>query len=624
MNNRTIRGLDRSVKVLTILVFLIFSLLLFRLWYLQIIKGEETFEKSSQNRTRPLWITAPRGNIYDRNGELLVTSRISHVVSVVPEDIKDNPYVIQFLSKVLALSEEELFQRMEEGAKYQKDQYIPLKKDVDGVAIGQIIEAKLDLPGVVVEEYPVRSYPKGEWGAHLFGYLGEINEQELAQRRGLGYRLGDAIGKTGLEKTYDFELKGEEAVRIWEVDRVGQPLLVLEEKKYVPGDNLHLTIDAHLQSVAEQAIRDQLAWAETQTNPQLNKANAGSVIAIDPRNGAILAMVSYPEYDPNQFVGNISSTAFNELLNNPLNPFSNRVTRGHFMPGSTFKPITVLAAMEEGLVKPTETFNCTGVVRVGNSQLRCNSPHGELNVIDGLKNSCNIVMAELAFRTGPEKLAEHARLLGLGSRTGLNLEPAELEGLIGDPDWKRKARGEPWYPMETALIAIGQSFINVTPLQLAQVYASIASGGEVYTPQLVKKITTAEGETITEFSPQAVRKIKLKAESLDIVREGLEQVVANGTARYAFHGFPLDQIPVAGKTGTAENKGKNDFAFFASYAPADRPELVVVVVIEEGGFGSQAAAPVARKIYEAYFGLDRGQATTSAGQRVPDQMDLME
>ncbi|HBL36182.1 MAG TPA: penicillin-binding protein 2 [Firmicutes bacterium] len=622
MNNRTIRGLDRSVKVLTILVFMIFSLLLFRLWYLQIIKGEETFEKSSQNRTRPLWITAPRGNFYDRNGELLVTSRISHVVSVVPEDIEDNPYVIQFLSQVLALSEEELFQRMEEGAKYQKDQYIPLKRDVDGVAVGQILEAKLDLPGVVVEDYPVRNYPRGEWGAHLFGYLGEISEQELAQHRGLGYRLGDAIGKTGLEKTYDHELKGEEAVRIWEVDRVGQPILVLEEKKYVPGHNLHLTIDAHLQAVAEQAIRDQLAWAKTQTNPQLNKANAGSVIAIDPRNGAILAMVSYPEYDPNQFVGNISSTAFNELLNNPLNPFSNRVTRGHFMPGSTFKPITVLAALEEGLVKPGETFNCTGVVRVGNSQLRCNPPHGKLNVIDGLKNSCNTVMAELAFRTGPDKLAEHARLLGLGTRTGLNLEPTELEGLIGDPAWKRKARGETWYPMETALIAIGQSFVNVTPLQLAQVYASIASGGEVYTPQLVKKITTAEGETVTEFSPQAVRKIKLKPENLAIVREGLEQVVEDGTARYAFQGFPLDKIPVAGKTGTAENKGKNDFAFFASYAPADQPELVVVVVIEEGGFGSQAAAPLARKIYEAYFGIDRAKAATS--QRVPDQMDLLE
>ncbi|HBR29394.1 MAG TPA: penicillin-binding protein 2 [Firmicutes bacterium] len=622
MNNRTIRGLDRSVKVLTILVFMIFSLLLFRLWYLQIIKGEETFEKSSQNRTRPLWITAPRGNFYDRNGELLVTSRISHVVSVVPEDIEDNPYVIQFLSQVLALSEEELFQRMEEGAKYQKDQYIPLKRDVDGVAVGQILEAKLDLPGVVVEDYPVRNYPRGEWGAHLFGYLGEISEQELAQHRGLGYRLGDAIGKTGLEKTYDHELKGEEAVRIWEVDRVGQPILVLEEKKYVPGHNLHLTIDAHLQAVAEQAIRDQLAWAKTQTNPQLNKANAGSVIAIDPRNGAILAMVSYPEYDPNQFVGNISSTAFNELLNNPLNPFSNRVTRGHFMPGSTFKPITVLAALEEGLVKPGETFNCTGVVRVGNSQLRCNPPHGKLNVIDGLKNSCNTVMAELAFRTGPDKLAEHARLLGLGARTGLNLEPTELEGLIGDPAWKRKARGETWYPMETALIAIGQSFVNVTPLQLAQVYASIASGGEVYTPQLVKKITTAEGETVTEFSPQAVRKIKLKPENLAIVREGLEQVVEDGTARYAFQGFPLDKIPVAGKTGTAENKGKNDFAFFASYAPADQPELVVVVVIEEGGFGSQAAAPLARKIYEAYFGIDRAKAATS--QRVPDQMDLLE
>ncbi len=626
MKNRTIKGLERSVKVLTILVTLIFSALLFRLWYLQIVRGEETFVKSSQNRTRPIWITAPRGNIYDRNGELLVTSRISHVVSVVPEDIKDNPYVVQFLSRVLALSEEELFQRMEESSKYQKDQYVPLKKDVDSSTIGQILEAKLDLPGVVVEDYPVRYYPKGEWGAHLFGYLGEISEQELAQRKGLGYRLGDLVGKMGLERTYDYELQGEEAVRIWEVDRVGQPIRVLEEKKYIPGHNLHLTIDARLQAVAGQALRDQLAWAKTQTNPQLNKANAGSVVALDPRNGAILAMVSYPEFDPNLFVGNITSAAFNELINNPLNPFSNRVTRGQFMPGSTFKPITVLAALEEGLVTPDETFTCTGTFRVGNRQLRCNPVHGKQTVVDGLKNSCNTVMAELAFRVGPEKLATYARLLGLGSRTGLNLEPEELVGLVGDPEWKRKARGEPWYPMETALIAIGQSFVNVTPIQLAQVYAAIASGGQVYQPQLVREITTASGETVAEFSPKVVRKINMKPESLAVVREGLTKVVQEGTARYAFAGFPLTQIPVAGKTGTAENVGKNDFAFFASYAPADDPELVVVVVIEEGGFGSQAAAPVVRRIYETYFGLEKS-ATVGTAPNMPEatsQAALME
>jgi penicillin-binding protein 2 len=630
LKKRTIIGLDRSVKVLNILVLILFSLLLSRLWYLQIIKGEETFVKSSQNRTRPIWITAPRGNMFDRNGELLVTSRISHVVSVVPEDIKANPDVVQFLSRVLDLSEEELFQRMEESSKYQKDQYVPLKRDVDAATIGQILEAKLDLPGVVVEDYPVRYYPQGEWGAHLFGYLGEISEQELAQRRGLGYRLGDQIGKMGLERTFDFELKGEEAVRIWEVDRVGQPIRVLEEKKYIPGHNLHLTIDARLQAVAELAIREQLEWAKTQTNPQLNKANAGSVVALDPRTGAILAMVSYPEFDPNLFVGNISSAAFNELINNPLNPFSNRITRGQFMPGSTFKPITVLAALEGGFAQPDETFKCTGVVRVGNRQLRCSPAHGEQNVVDGLKNSCNTVMAELAFRVGPEKLAAYARLLGLGSRTGLNLEPEEIQGLIGDPEWKRKARGEPWYPMETALIAIGQSFINVTPIQLAQVYAAIASGGQVFQPQLVKKITTASGEIVTEFAPRAVRKINVKPENLAVVREGLTEVVQEGTARYAFAGFPLDQIPVAGKTGTAENVGKNDYAFFASYAPSDEPELVVVVVIEEGGFGSQAAAPVARKIYEAYFGLkepavgDSGAPTNANLLGVTNQLGLVE
>ena len=601
LNNRTIKGLERRIKVVTVLVFIIFTLILSRLWYLQIIKGEEIFEQSSKNRTRPILITAPRGNFYDRENNLLVTSRISHVVSVVQEDIKDNPYVVAFLSRVLDLSQEELFRRMEDSSKYQKDQYVPLKKDVDAATIGQILEAKLDLPGVVVDDYPVRFYPKGEWAAHLFGYLGEIDEKELAKMRGLGYRLGNEIGKMGLEKTYDSYLKGEEAVRIWEVDRVGQPIRVLEQKKYLPGNNLHLTIDARLQDAAEKAIRDHLAWAQSQTNPNINKAKAGSVVIMDPRNGDVLAMVSYPEFDPNLFVGNISSKAFNELKSNPLNPFSNRVTRGQFMPGSIFKPITVIAALEEGLVTTNKHFYCTGVVRVGNSQLRCNPPHEKQNIIEGLKNSCNTVMAELAFSVGPEKLASYAKLLGLGIKTGLNLEPEELQGLVGDPDWKRTMRHEVWYPMETALIAIGQSFVNVTPIQLAQVYSVIANGGNVYQPQLVKKITTASGETIKEFSPKVLRKIKLKQETLEVIREGLGKVVSEGTARYSFQGFPLKQIPVAGKTGTAENKGKNDYAFFASYAPADQPELVVVVVVEEGGFGSQAAAPIARKIYEEYF-----------------------
>ncbi len=615
VNIRASKGQEKRYKIISILVFLIFALLLSRLWYLQIIKGEDILELSSQNRSRPIRITAPRGNIYDHQGELLVTSRMSHVVSVVPEDIKDNPYVISFLCRILDISEEKLFSLLEESSKYQKDQYVPLKRDVDPVTIGKILEAKLDLPGVVVDDYPVRFYPKGEWAAQVFGYLGEINEQELAKMKGLGYRLGNEIGKMGLEKTYETYLKGEEAVRIWEVDRVGQPIKVLEQKKYIPGNNLHLTIDARLQDAAEKAIREHLAWAQAQENPNINKAKAGAIVVMDPRNGGILAMVSYPEFDPNLFVGNISSKDFNELINNPLTPFSNRITRGQFMPGSTFKPITVIAALEEGLVTNQTEYKCTGVFRIGNRQLRCNPPHGKQNIVEGLKNSCNVVMAELALSLGPDKLAEYSRLLGLGAKTGLDLDPEELSGLVGDPEWKKKERGEPWYPMETALIAIGQSFMDVTLLQLAQVYSVIANGGIVYQPRLVEKITTLSGETIKKFPSKVLRKVKLKPSTLEVVREGLEQVVTDGTARYAFQGFPLEQIPVAGKTGTAENRGKNDNAFFASYAPTDDPELVIVVMVEEGGFGSQAAAPIARKIYEEYFGLNQPVATEALTEK---------
>ncbi|NLY89187.1 MAG: penicillin-binding protein 2 [Firmicutes bacterium] len=608
MKEQVLRSLERRFRFFFILIILVFAVLLARLWFLQIVQGEKHYAESLGNFGRQIRIAAPRGNIYDRTGKLLVSNRFSHVVSVVPNDILSNPEALDFLSNLLEVPAAELAGRLEKVTD-QREQYVPVKHDVSPEVIGRILEARLDFPGITVEKYPVRSYPLGEVGAHLFGHIGEINQEELAKMRSFGYRLGDLIGKMGLEKTYETYLRGTDGLKILQVDSVGQHLQVLEEIRFAPGQNLHLTLDLELQLEAEKALSEHLVWLRENTD--YKSARSGVVLVMDPRSGAILAMVSYPRFDPNIFVGGVSQEVLTGLLNDPLRPFTNRVTREGYMPGSTFKPVTVIAALEEGVTGPNQNFICAGMDRVHGALFKCwkQEGHGMLNLVEGLAYSCNMVLAELAREVGPEGIAKNARLLGFGSSTGLGLHPLEIGGLVGDPDYKRKTRDPRWYPIETVHLSVGQGFIQVTPLQLAQAFAVIANGGKHYQPWVVQRIETAEGRVVKEFSPQVTREIQLKPTTLRLVREGLEKAVSMGTARGAFWGFPLDRFPVAGKTGTAQIHGKEDYAFFASYAPADQPELVILVVVEEGGSGSLGAAPVARRLYEAYFGLRKTTST---------------
>lgn len=616
MKEQVLRSLERRFRFFFVLIILVFAVLLVRLWYLQIVLGEQKYASSLGNLSRQIRIAAPRGNIYDRNGKLLVANRFSHVVSVVPNDVLNNPEALAFISKILEVPEAELAGSLERITGRRREQYVPVKHDVSPEVIGRILEARLDFPGVTVEQYPVRSYPLGEVAAHLFGHIGEINQEELAEMRGFGYRLGDLIGKMGLEKTYETYLRGTDGLRILQVDSVGQPLQILEEIRYAPGQSLCLTIDLELQLEAEKALSEHLVWLRE--NTEYTSARSGAVLAIDPRSGAILAMVSYPRFDPNIFVGGAAQDVLMGLFQDPLRPFTNRVTREGYMPGSSFKPVTVIAALEEGLTGPNQKFICTGMDRVHGTLFKCwkQEGHEVLNVVEGLSYSCNMVLAELAREVGPEGIAKYSRLLGFGSRTGLELHPLEISGLVGDPEYKRKTRDPRWYPIETVHLSVGQGFIQVTPIQLAQAFAVIANGGKHYRPWVVQRIETAEGRVVKEFSPQITRELQLKPSTLELVRDGLEKTVSMGTARGAFWGFPLDRFPVAGKTGTAQIHGKEDFAFFASYAPADQPEIVILVVVEEGGSGSLGAAPVARRLYETYFGLKR--------QAVPDPEMLTE
>lgn len=618
MKDQSLKELEHRFRFFSVLILCIFAVLLMRLWFLQIIKGNERLQMSRMNQSREIKIPAPRGVIYDRSGRVLASNRISHMISVAPDDVVKNQRVIRTLAKLLQMSKQDLVALInEKGKNSGNSSYVPILTDVDPKTVGQILEAQLDLPGVQVDDFPVRYYPKGEWAAHLFGYIREISKEEL-QEKGNSYRMGDPIGKTGLEKAYEDVLRGKDGGRILEVDRRYHTLGVLEERESYPGNNLLLTIDMELQDTAEKALREHLEWL--QKNSNYKNARSGAVVVMDPRNGKILAMVSYPGYDPNIFVGNTSGKNIGALFIDPLHPFANRVTQGEFMPGSTFKPITVIAALEESKADSESKFGCTGHDRIYGSKFKCwnvkRQPggHGRQNLVESLQNSCNMVMADLGRLVGPEGLAKYSRLFGLGSKSGFNLSPGESAGVVGDPDWKAKRykRDPKWYPLETLHYSIGQGYITVTPLQLANMYAAIANGGKLYTPQVVEAVTTPEGKTIRRFKPDLNRSIPVKKEHLALVREGLERVVSVGTARSHFVGFPLDKYPVAGKTGTAQNQGKDDFGLFASFAPVNNPELVVAIVIEEGGSGGLSGAPIARKIYETYFKLPTKEKTATA------------
>lgn len=610
MKDQALKGFEFRFRFFSILILGVFALLLLRLWFLQIIRGNETLALSRMNQSREIKIPAERGVFYDRHGKVLAYSRISHVISVVPEDVKKNPRVVRFLSRVLKITQDELIAVIDKKGKDHPTSYVPIITDVDSKAVGQILEAKLDLPGVEIDAYPVRYYPQGEWASHLFGYIGEINPKELEKLKENNYRMGDVIGKTGLEKAYETYLRGKDGGKIIEVDRRGQALRVMEERDSYPGNNLKLTIDRELQDTAETALREHLVWLRE--NSKFKKARSGAVVALDPRNGHVLAMVSFPGYDPNLFVGDTRGKNIGSLLIDPMHPFTNRAIQGEFMPGSTFKPITVMAALEEHKATKDSHFGCTGYDRIYGSKFKCwnvkKQPggHGRQNVVEALQNSCNMVMADLARLVGPETLAKYSRLFGLGKATGINLPPGENSGLVGDPDWKaRRFPREPrWYPLESLHYSIGQGYINVTPLQLAMVYSGLANDGKFYTPQVVEAITSPEGKTIKRFAPHLSRSVKFDPQNLAMVNEGLTRVISVGTARSFFAGFPLDKYPVAGKTGTAQNSGKDDYALFASYAPANDPKIVVVVVVEEGGSGGLAGAPVARRLYETFFNIE--------------------
>lgn len=585
------------LKALGWMIVLVIAVLIGRAGYLQVYDGEYYASLADGNRIRLIPSMAPRGTFYDRNGELLVTNRPGFTVSLMPLSEPVSEEVISRLSGLLNVPVEEIHSRIETHSGFDP---IRIKTDVTPEIFTIIEERKKDYPGVVIEAQPIRNYILNEQGAHTFGYVSEINDAELEEMKDEGYKSGDIIGKFGLERVYDKELRGENGGEQVEVDVAGKPVQRLGVKPPVPGCDLYLTIDKNLQQAAEQAVDAQLTAIG---------AHAAAAVVLNPQTGEVLAMVSRPAFNPNLFAHGISSKDWDLLNNNPYHPMDNKSITGEYPPGSTFKIVTGTAALTEEVVAPEEMIYDSGthwLVPKGNAD---GEVLGWLNFDQAMAHSDNVYFYEMGNRLGIDRLERYARMFGLGKLTGIDL-PYESEGLVANRKYKELNfdDGE-WYLSETFDAAIGQGFNLVTPLQAAMVMGEIAANGKCYKPHLVSKMVGPDGKVVREFKPELISTLDVPDYYLKLVQQGLHDVTVFGTAASSFSGFP---VPIAGKTGTAENPHGRDHGWFVGYGPFDNPTFVVAVVVEQGGYGSQSAVPIGRIILEAALGVNKPKSAAPA------------
>ena len=581
------------LKVLGWLCVLVIAVLIGRAGYLQIYQGEYYSEHAEGNRIRIIPSMAPRGTFYDCNGELLVQNRPGFTVSLLPLTAPISDDVIQRLSELIKVPVEDIKKKI---AMHSGFDPIRIKADVTPDIVTIIEEQKENYPGVVIEVLPIRDYMNKQEAAHTYGYVSEINDMELEKMKDDGYKTGDIIGKFGLEKVYDKELRGVNGGQQVEVDVSGRPVEILGKKDPIPGDDLYLTIDKNLQAAAEKAVDDQL---------KAINAHAAAAVALNPQTGEILAIVSRPAFDPNLFAHGISTKDWNALNNNPYHPMDNKAISGEYPPGSTFKIVTGTAALTEGVVSPEELINDTGrhwIIPKGNSE---GEALGLINFRQAMAHSDNVYFYEMGNRLGIDRLEKYARMFGLGKKTGIDL-PYEASGLVANRRYKELnfEDGE-WYLSETFDAAIGQGFNLVTPLQAAMVMGEIAADGKCYRPHVVKRIVGPDGTVVKDFQPELLATLDVDPNVIRLVQDGLHDVTKYGTAASAFRGFTID---IAGKTGTAENSHGRDHGWFVAYGPFDNPNIVVAVIVEQGGFGAQSAVPIGRKILEAAFGINQQKA----------------
>jgi penicillin-binding protein 2 len=584
----------RLISGVVLMLVMAFGLLCLRLWFLQLVQGEDLQKRSERNRIRSQDLPPWRGMILDRDGRTLVDNRPSFNLMATLEDVADPAVLARRLGSLLKLEEKSLLAQLEKARQAGLHQ-VRLKSHLSWEDMALVETYRAELPGVFILVAGRREYPFTSLAGHTLGYLGEITEAQLKSGRHSTYKMGDDLGRCGIEAAWEAYLRGKRGSRRIEVDAYGRELGNLEQKLSTPGANVHLTLDIYLQQEAEACL----------------EGKVGALVALNPQNGKILALASSPGFSPESFEHGLSPPEWQKILHNKDHPLMNRTIKGQYPPGSTFKIVMAVAGLEEGVIDPHTQIVCRGYLYSGDHRFHCwkKSGHGAVDLRRAMMHSCDVYFYEVGRRLGIERLAKWSRRFGLGSPAQLKLDK-EMPGLVGSPAWKRDQVKSPWHEGDTFSMAIGQGYILTTPLQVARMAATLANGGTLYQPQLVEKVESATGEILHRFSPIVQGRLEADPGHLALVRKALTAVVSQGTGKRAY----LPQVEVAGKTGTSqvvslekEKTGRTirkyqNHAWFVAYAPADDPRVVVSVIVEHGGGGGEVAAPLARRFLEAYFG----------------------
>ncbi|MFC1883544.1 penicillin-binding protein 2 [Thermodesulfobacteriota bacterium] len=590
----------RQLRMVTIFVLAAFLILILRLWFLQIIDGHLYRTKSEKNRIQLKDIFPPRGIIYDRNGKALVQNRPSYDLHVIPEDIQDMDMVLESLERLIGLDNVISKEKLAKSKNISPFRPICLKRNLSRDELAIIETRRFNLPGVMIITQPQRHYIGSNSASHLLGYLGEINVNQLRSKKYPRNRRGDLIGKAGVESQWQSLLHGIRGGEQMEADASGRKLRVISRKPPVSGSDVYLTIDRDLQMVAEKAL----------------EGKKGAIVALKPDGGEILALASSPTFDPNLFVDGIERKTWREIVTSPNFPLQNRALTGQYPPGSVFKIVVALAGLEESVIDPGEELFCTGSIPMGERSYRCwkKSGHGKVNLQKAIRESCDVYFYKIGQRLGVDRTAKYAKALGLGKTTGMDVGH-EKSGLIPTKKWKLKRFGVPWRGGETLSTSIGQSYVLATPIQMANLIATVFNGGVLYKPRATLRVVKSGGQIIHLSVPEATRVINIRKEYFKLVKKALIGVVneAHGTGWRA----KSDYLTIAGKTGTAqvitlekeerfESEEKvptrfKDHAWFVAAAPAEGPLIAVSIIIENGGHGGAVAAPIAKEMIESYI-----------------------
>jgi penicillin-binding protein 2 len=606
---RALPGATWRLVVFVLGLLLALCALVARLTQLQLVEGERFAAAARANQVRRIPIAAPRGRLLDRHGVVLVRSRPSFVCALIPSEVKDIDDTMRRLSAVLRVPETVLRKRLlrhrgtnyrdfDEVAVYEPYGPIILVSDLSTAQMARLAESQDELPGVDLEAQPVRDYPYRTLGSHIFGYVGQITQDEYRELKRKGYSPNDVVGKDGLEARYDGYLRGKAGGEQIEVNAQGQLIRRLGPLEPTPGDSLLLTVDWRLEEIAERALHDQLAA----TAKLRGRRIAGAVIAIDPHDGGVLALASSPSFDPNDFTNGIKESTYEAYLNDPLQPLYDRAIAAATATGSTFKMVTGSAALSSGVIGKDQvlydsgSWYCHGVTF---SDIAAGGI-GTTDFVHALAASSDGYFYQLGDRLGHERLRYYALQYGLGAQLGIDI-PGEYPGNWPTNAWSMKVYGVPLEPSDVCQLAIGQGAMQATPLQMANVAATVLNGGTLYRPHLVAAIRDASGRTVKRFEHVVIRKVPVSREALREVRAGMDQVTQPwGTA----YGEDVPGIPFGGKTGTVETDGGRgpNTTWFIAYAPSERPQFALAVFMERtGGYGANTAAPVARRIIADYF-----------------------